>query len=401
MDFSLTDEQRALADLAGTILAERCPAEALRLLEGSDDRLCAPAWEALARADLLGLALPTSVGGSGLGLVEAAHVAEQVGRHVALVPYWAATAAALTVAHWGGSALRRWLPGAVDGTAPLTVAAWEPGGYGIPARPAVTAVPAGDPDGGWRLDGVKQPLPWGRHAAAAVVPAAVGESDVGLFLVPLGGSSAGAGVPADGHPPDGVTLVDESVLSREPYQTLLLDGVRVGPQALVGTVADGPAALRWLAERTTALLCATALGVAEGALALTAGHVSERRQFGAPIGTFQAVAQRSADAYVDTEAIRLTTWRAAWQLDAGVPAGEALDVASFWVAEGGHRVVHTAQHLHGGVGVDVDYPVHRYFRWAKVLEHLLGGAPASLARLGAALADGEPVSGEVPEAVGG
>jgi alkylation response protein AidB-like acyl-CoA dehydrogenase len=222
------------------------------------------------------------------------------------------------------------------------------------------------------------------------VPAAVAEAGVGLFLVPLGENL-----------PTGAALVDESVLSREPYQTLVLDGAQVGPDALVGTVEDGSAALRWLAERATALLCATALGVAEGALALTARHVSERRQFGAPIGTFQAVAQRSADAYVDTEAIRLTTWRAAWQLDAGIPAGEALDVAAFWVAEGGHRVVHAAQHLHGGVGVDVDYPVHRYFRWAKVLELLLGGAPGSLARLGAALAAGEPVPAGMPEAVGG
>jgi alkylation response protein AidB-like acyl-CoA dehydrogenase len=382
VDFSLSDDQQALFRLADTILAERCPAEVLRDLEAADDRLCAPAWRALAEADLLGLALPTAVGGSGLGLVDAALVAEQVGRHVALVPYWSSTAAALTVAHWGGSAQRRWLPGAADGTAPLTVAPWEPGTHGLATRPAVTAVPLGGDAGpdGWRLDGTKQPVPWARHAAAVVVPAAVGESDVGLFLVPLGGAPAGSDLPA------GATLVDESTLSREPFQTLVLDGVRLGPDALVGTVADGHEALRWLVERATALLCATGLGVVEGALALTSGHVSERRQFGAPIGTFQAVAQRSADAYVDTEAIRLTTWRATWQLDAGVPAGEALDVASFWVAEGGHRVVHTAQHLHGGIGVDTDYPVHRFFRRAKVLELLLGGAPGSLARLGTSLA---------------
>jgi alkylation response protein AidB-like acyl-CoA dehydrogenase len=218
---------------------------------------------------------------------------------------------------------------------------------------------------------------------------------VALFLVPLGASPAGAGAPAGVGLPAGAALVDEAVLSGEPYQTLVLDGAEVGPDALVGTVADGAAAVAWLGRRTTALLCATALGVAEAALALTATHVSERRQFGSPIGTFQAVAQRSADAYVDTEAIRLTTWRAAWALDAGLPAGEvdeALDVAAFWAAEGGHRVVTAAQHLHGGVGFDTDYPVHRYFRWAKVLELLLGGAPGSLARLGASLAAGPPAA---------
>jgi alkylation response protein AidB-like acyl-CoA dehydrogenase len=134
------------------------------------------------------------------------------------------------------------------------------------------------------------------------------------------------------------------------------------------------------------LLAATMLGVCEGALALTASYVSERQQFGAPIGTFQAVAHRCADAYVDTEAIRLTTLQALWQLGQDRDAGRAVAVATFWATDGGHRVVHAAQHLHGGIGVDVDYPVHRYFRREKVVEALLGGNHAALARLGAALA---------------
>ena len=91
------------------------------------------------------------------------------------------------------------------------------------------------------------------------------------------------------------------------------------------------------------------------------------------IATFQAVAHRIADAYIDTEAIRLTALQAAWQLDDGRPADEALAIAKFWAAEGAQRVVHAAQHLHGGIGVDLDYPMHRYFRWAKQVELSLGG----------------------------
>jgi 3-oxocholest-4-en-26-oyl-CoA dehydrogenase beta subunit len=189
---------------------------------------------------------------------------------------------------------------------------------------------------------------------------------------------------------DGLTITDEQAINREPAHTLAFDGTRVGPEELLAGPADGAGrrALEDSARLTTALLCATALGVMEGALALTASHASERQQFGSPIGTFQAVAQRAADAYIDTEAIRLTTWRALWRLDAGLPVDDELAVAAFWVSEGGQRVVHAAQHLHGGIGFDTDYPVHRYFRWAKVLELLVGGATGSLVRLGTSLATG-------------
>ena len=376
MDFTLSEQQQAIGELAATILTDTVPPEVLRHLEAGSDHLAVAAWQALARADLVGLAVPEADGGAGLGVFDAGLVAEQVGRHVALVPYWPTVAAATTLARWAPADLKgRLLPAAIAGDGPLTVALWEPGTTGVSGRPAVTATTDGE---GWRLDGVKQPVPWAGHAAAIVVPATVGEADVALFAV------------APGTP--GVTAVAEATISREPFHTVTFDGARVGADALVAAPGggDAEAALADRARTTTALLCATALGVMEGALALTATHVSERHQFGSPIGTFQAVAQRSADGYIDTEAVRLTSWSAAWRLDAGLPADDELAVAAYWASEGGQRVVHTAQHLHGGIGVDTDYPVHRYFRWAKVLELLVGGASGSLVRLGTSLAAGAP-----------
>jgi 3-oxocholest-4-en-26-oyl-CoA dehydrogenase beta subunit len=370
MDFTFSDSQQAIADLAGTILADRCPPEVLRELERTDERTAADAWKALADADLLGLWLPEDAGGSGLGLLEASLVAEQVGRHVALVPYWPSTLAAAAVARWGSDAQKqRWLPGAIDGTAPLAIALWEPGMPGIAQRLTTVATQDGD---GWRLDGTKTPVPWARDAAAVLVPARVDGTDEVL-------------VAAVEPTAPGLTAIDERAVSLEPTQTLIFEGTRVDADAVVVSPAENATAVSWLRRRATTLLSATALGVAEGALALTARHVTEREQFGSPIGTFQAVAHRCADAYIDTEAIRLTTWQAAWLLDAELPADEALDIAAFWVTEGGQRVVHAAQHLHGGIGVDVDYPVHRFFRWAKVLELLMGGTTGALLRLGSSL----------------
>ncbi len=96
--------------------------------------------------------------------------------------------------------------------------------------------------------------------------------------------------------------------------------------------------------------------------------------------------QRAADAYIDTEAIRLTTWQAAWRLAADRPATTEVAIAKFWASEAAHRVVYAAQHLHGGIGVDVDYPLHRYYLWSKQIELTLGSGTRQLARLGADLA---------------
>jgi alkylation response protein AidB-like acyl-CoA dehydrogenase len=142
----------------------------------------------------------------------------------------------------------------------------------------------------------------------------------------------------------------------------------------------------WITDRAIAGLAATQAGVCELALRTTATYTSERKQFDTPIATFQAVAHRCADAYIDTEAVRLTAYQAAWRLAEGMPAAEELAIAKFWAAEGADRVVHAAQHLHGGIGVDLDYPVHRAFRWSKHVGLAFGGGTAHLRRLGAQLA---------------
>ena len=178
----------------------------------------------------------------------------------------------------------------------------------------------------------------------------------------------------------------------EPQWTVRLDGVAVDRDAVLGGPEQGDEIVAWASDRLTAAICAIQTGVCEEALAITARYVSEREQFGSKLGTFQAVAQRVADAYIDTEAIRLTAWQAIWRLSEGLDADDELMTAKFWTADGGQRVVHAAQHLHGGIGMDLDYPIHRYFRWAKVLELTLGGASASLLRLGASLAM-QPVGG--------
>jgi acyl-CoA dehydrogenase len=201
-----------------------------------------------------------------------------------------------------------------------------------------------------------------------LVPARA-EGAVGVFLVDPTG--------------DGVELERNEAINDEPVFLVRLRGAS---GELLGDESHGDEIVEWITARAIAALCSVQAGVCEGALRLTATYVSEREQFGSKIGTFQAVAQRIADAYIDTEAIRLTAIQAAWRLSEELAANDEVHIAKFWASFGGDRVVHAAQHLHGGVGVDLDYPVHRYFRWSKVIELTLGTATEHLRRLGQRIA---------------
>jgi alkylation response protein AidB-like acyl-CoA dehydrogenase len=371
VDFTLTDEQQAIAELAHRILSEQLPPERLREIEQTDAWFADDVWAELGKADLLGIALPEADGGGGYGILEACLIAEQIGRTVAPVPYLSSiVGGALPVAQFGSDAQRKQLlPDVIAGVATLTIALYEPTDADLPSAPSTHAAAEGD---GWRLDGEKSFVVGADRARAILVPARTSESAIAVFLV------------APGAP--GVQLTQERAVTGEPQWTLRLDGVSVDADSVLGGPEQGTEIVAWTSDRLAAAICSMQTGVCEEALAITARYVSEREQFGSKLGTFQAVGQRVADAYIDTEAIRLTTQQATWRLAEGLEAHDELMTAKFWAAEGAQRVVHAAQHLHGGIGVDLDYPIHRYFRWAKVLELTLGGASPSLRRLGASLA---------------
>ena len=368
MDFSLTEEQEAVRALASRIFSDLATHERLREVEDTEDRFDAKLWSELASAGLLGIWLPEDVGGSDLGFVAAGIVAEEAGRTAAAVPFVAgAVLGAGPIAHFGDAEQRRrWLEPFVAGDQILTAALVEPGGD--PATPYTTATRQGD---GWRLDGMKSFVPAGMLAHAIVVSART-DDGIGLFVVDPAGP--------------GVTRRPQEATSRQIEAELELAGVVVAPGDVLVAGPDGSDALRWLLEHAEAALCMQVAGACDAAVKLTAQYTTQREQFGKPIATFQAVGQRAADAYIDAEAVRLTAWQAVWRLAEDLPATSEVAVAKYWADEGAQRVVHAAQHLHGGMGVDRDYPLHRYYLLTKHLALTLGGATTSLLRLGEILA---------------
>jgi alkylation response protein AidB-like acyl-CoA dehydrogenase len=179
----------------------------------------------------------------------------------------------------------------------------------------------------------------------------------------------------------GVQVIPVPTTSGQPHADVALDGAAV-PDADVLVIDDGTA-LAGLIDRAVIALCAIECGVADAALHLAARYTTEREQFGRPIGSFQAVQQRMADGFIDAQSIRWTMFYAAWLLDEGRPATRDAAMAKFWASEAGARIAATTQQVHGGMGIDITYPLHRYTLWAKQLELTLGAAPAQLARLGA------------------
>jgi 3-oxocholest-4-en-26-oyl-CoA dehydrogenase beta subunit len=365
VDFSFNQAQAELAALSRRILADRATPDRLAELEQAGQGYDPDLWVALAEAGILSAALPETAGGDGYGLAEQCSILIEIGRAVARVPYLSSIAVgAGAIAAFGTrDQAERWAAPSASGELIVTAALAEPDGDDQ-ARPVTRAERSG---GAWRLRGTKATVPAGTVA--------------GLFLVPAA-TDAGPSVFCVERTDRGVTAEPQLLTDGPGAAQLILEDVALGDDRLLGdSELTG-----WLADRATVGICATQLGVTERALELTAEHARNRQQFGRPIGAFQAVAQRLADAYIDVEAIRLTMWQAAWRLEAGLPCEEEIATAKFWAAEGGHRVAHTAVHVHGGVGIDVAHPLHRYFTAAKQNEFALGGATAQLRRLGAALA---------------
>ncbi|BBZ64253.1 acyl-CoA dehydrogenase family protein [Mycolicibacterium monacense] len=362
MDFSRPEAAADLGGLVRTITESVCTPEHQRDLDGLEQRFDRDLWRKLIDADALSTTAPEALGGGGFGVLEEVAVLIALGRQLSAVPYLESVVlAAGAIAESGSTRLQQdWARPAIAGEKVLTIALEGEMGQG-----PVQAQPDGS---GYRLTGSRTLVPFGPMADAFLVPAET-DGGVKVFLVAAGDS--------------GVTVSALDTTGHGSVGHLELSGVEVDGSRVVG----GAEALAWLTLRHGLGRAALQLGVLERALELTATYAREREQFERPIGSFQAVSQRLADGYIDIKGLRLTLTQAAWRVSEGLPADIDVASAAFWAAEAGHRVAHTAVHVHGGVGIDTDHPIHRYFLAAKQTEFAVGGATGQLLRIGRELAD--------------
>jgi 3-oxo-4-pregnene-20-carboxyl-CoA dehydrogenase alpha subunit len=345
VDFGLDETQQSVADLAATVLGGdpdgNRAEQALGAPAGYDETL----WKAMAQAGLLTLAVPVALGGDGLGPLEVACVLTEVGRQILPVPALATLSlGVLPLALLGPAELQaEVLPEVADGRV-LTGA----------IRASITAEPAGD---AVLLSGRALGVAYAQQAHRILVP-----TSGGLYAIDPAG--------------DGVTCTRTPSSTKSPEYTVSLDRARVRAADLV--TGDVRAAERL----AVAGAAATADGVISAALGLTARHLRERHQFGKPLATFQAVAQQIADVYITAQTVHLAARSLNWRLAAGRDADDDVDVTGFWLAAELPSALQTCHHLHGGLGVDYSYPMHRYYSHGKDLARFVGGASARLDLIG-------------------
>jgi alkylation response protein AidB-like acyl-CoA dehydrogenase len=373
MDFGLSQEQREVQELARKILGDQVSAASLAAYdEYQQVRFDSGLWQQLLSAGLPALAVSQQYGGMGFGFAELALFLEELGRAIAPVPaLMHSVAAAMPIERFGSAALKEAiLPGAVSGEILLTAALAEELNENPGDPRLVTATHAEDD---LLLSGRKIGVPFALQAQRILLAA---RTDAGVAVVLLDPQAAG------------VSISPMQVTSFEPQYELVLDSARVPAAEIISTNA-GAAIMDWLGQRTMAAICAHQLGAADCAMRMAASYTSERKQFDVPVATFQAVGHRLADCYVDIECLRLTAYQAISLLANEQAATTEVQIAKIWAGDTGHRVSYAAQHVHGGTGIDRDYPLWRYCLWLRQNEMTLGCSAAHIARLGQRLADGE------------
>jgi len=378
LDFTEDEVVTDVRRLANDVFKRRVSEDRLRLIEASRSGHDEALWDDLARSGLLGIGIGEAHGGAGLGWSACCAVLEEQARFVAPVPLWPhyvgvqAMSSANSTEH-SAQILRDLATGTARVTMALEEYSASPAASD-PATPTCTASPVTEE--AWLLQGQKAAVP-AISVARHILVSATAPAGVGLFLVDRNG---------DGVRSDAVPVTD-----RGPAGDLTLDGA-IG--IAVGAPGDG--LLASVLGHARVALSALQLGVTDSVIARTAAYLSSRIQFGRPLGTFQAAQHQMADCYIGAEAMRTTLWQAIDCLDNDRPGGStelAVRVAKWWADNAGLAAVFAAVHLHGGLGVDVDYPLHRYFLWGKQLAVTLGGRGAGLAQLGALLASGHVPSG--------
>ncbi|MBJ8340271.1 acyl-CoA/acyl-ACP dehydrogenase [Antrihabitans sp. YC3-6] len=343
MDFTRDETQVAVAQAANEWLDHAS--------DLSDQEL----WQSLAAAGLLSLALPVRVGGDGLGVAAVATLLTELGRRAVQSPALATLGyGVLPLVALGGDERHDDILAAVADGAVLTAALGEPGSP-FTTAPVTTAVLDGD---SVLVSGTKIAVPYADRALRMLTP-----TDAGIVLI-----SPDA---------EGVSLVRTPSSTDAPEFAVRLDRVRVDRTAvLTGDV-------RALSRLALASIGALSDGLLTGATELTSTHIGTRHQFGKPLATFQAVAQEIADIYVTSRTLHVAAVSAVWRLEQGLDADDDLDVVGYWLATEVPAAMQVAHHLHGGLGVDASYPMHRYSAAIKDLARIIGGSSYRLELLGA------------------
>jgi len=355
MDFAYPDTHGDIQNLAGQILNDHCAPDRLKKLEANGAYLDSELWGKVVESGLHAASLPESVGGMGLDFAASMMVAEALGQAVVNIPFIPSIiSTALPLASLDDAEANSAVEKAMAGDI-LTTAHIEPGNDD-PLHPSTTV-------SNGQLNGVKHCVPYAAEATCMLVSAMSGDALwVGLVDTKV----------------SGVTITKQDATTGEPQYEVTFTNAKAH------TLATGKAAVALMQKSiamTTAAYCNMAVGVCTKMTRIACDYTSQRQQFGVAIATFQAVAHRLADCYIDTECLKIITLKATNDISEGDDNAASLSMAKIWCGDALHRISQATQHVHGGAGIDRDYHLWRYCLWAKFLELALGSSRTHLVTL--------------------
>lgn len=363
MDFSFSDEQRAIAEMADGLFRDYCTDDRLRAWELSGEPFMAELWQTCVDTGLHALAIPEESGGSGLGMTDLLCVLQAQGASLAQVPLWQHQLAAAALAHWGDESHAGLVTQAAEGSLLLSLSL-----TGLATSRGI-GLHIHEIDGRLVLSGNVGAVPLADQAARLLLVAECSEGTCLLLLDPRA---------------EGVERVHGVANHGLAVADLYCHDVPLTAEQILPS-----AALGWLEQRAIAATAALQLGVSDEQIRRTVAYVSERRQFDRAIGSFQAVQMSMADASIALETLRSALYQLCYRLEQKLGSDSEALATRYLACEAGHRIGHTSQHVHGGIGVDLTYPIHRYLYWSRDLGQSLGGPAATLDRLGQWLANND------------
>jgi butyryl-CoA dehydrogenase len=358
IDFELTDEQRLVRDTARDFADNEILPRARE--NDRSGRFDTELVKKLADIGFIGPILPEEYGGRGIDYRTYGLIVEEIGRADSSARTVVSVNTSLVgsaIAKWGTEEQKqRFIPGICSGEALGCFGLTEPDTGSDAANLSTRAEKI---DGGWKISGQKQWISLGNHAAFALIFAQtdpeLAHRGLGAFLVPTASPGFSA---SEIHGKLGLHASDTA--------ELVLDGVEVGDDALLGAIGDGFKVAMTALDSGRFSVSAGCVGICQGCVDASTAYAKEREQFGRPIAAFQLVQAMIADMVVDTHAARGLVWKAGWLKDTGQPNTLETSVAKLFSTEAAIRSANTAIQVHGGSGYVDDHPVERYLRDARV-----------------------------------
>ena len=361
MDFSELTHQTEIRDSLDKILTEHCSQERLKEYD-SNFKHDKTLLSLLSSNGYLGLGLNEKYGGSGEDLYDLGILFELLGYHAAPLNLSGCLVdVAQTIQKFGNEESCKEILGSIIAGKIYTSAILEPSNQD-PENPITTAKIE---DNQLIISGTKYLSEISSIAKSVLISA---NSNEGVLLVLVES--------------DKIKLTELSSTANSPLFKVELDSVRVDRESIIHEKGRGLEALRYLIQINMVMRSYIALGVTEKMTSLIAGYTSEREQFGRVIGTFQAVSHRAADCFIELECLRLVNQQASINLNTNLDCENDALVSKIWAGNACHKISYSAQHLHGGMGVDKDYVLWRYCLLAKECELINGSTSQNIDRLG-------------------